>query len=51
MIRVAERIGERPRGSVFHLGREMLCFAIESEVPRLLPVPAREERECRDKSF
>jgi len=51
MIRVAERIGERPRGSVFHLGREMLCFVIESEVPRLLPVPAREERECRDKSF
>jgi RimJ/RimL family protein N-acetyltransferase len=50
-IRVAERIGERPRGSVFHLGREMLCFAVESEVPRLLPAPAREERECRDKSF
>jgi RimJ/RimL family protein N-acetyltransferase len=30
-IRVAERIGERPRGRMDHLGREMLCYGLDRE--------------------
>lgn len=30
-IRVAERIGESPRGRILHFGREMLCYGIDRE--------------------
>jgi RimJ/RimL family protein N-acetyltransferase len=30
-IRVAERIGERPRGRIHHFGREMLCYGLDRE--------------------
>jgi RimJ/RimL family protein N-acetyltransferase len=41
-IRVAERIGERLRGRIDHLGREMLCYGIdrESYVTQVVPIGA-----------
>jgi len=41
-IRVAERIGEQPQGRIDHLGREMLCYALDRETyMRQAAPPAR----------